>query len=196
MNVLSNESELLPDSVDGLADLCGRVVLEHHQRVFSWTCVFAPKIRRNREKHFVEVGLGGEEKPFGGWFQNGSMVSELKIIFNRDASHRLKSRRTSPCRPLSSHLASRSPSSSLESVPRTSQRTPQISLLSTVICCFVPLNAIKLRSAPWGVFTSFKLTRTISGDTPQNGEAEARCHITLLHSHYQLLCTRTPCIYL
>lgn len=117
MNVLSDESELLPDSVDGLADLCGRVVVEHHQRVFSGTCVLAPKIRRKREKSFVEVGLEGEEKTFGGRFQNGSAVSELKIIFNRDASYRLKSRRTSPCRPRlwPSRLASHSPSSSLES---------------------------------------------------------------------------------
>lgn len=147
-----------------------------------------------KKKSFVEVGLEGEEKSFGGWFQNGNAVSELKIISDGDASHRLKSRRTSPPRPRlwSSRLASRSPSSSLESGQRNRQRTPQISLLSAVICCFVPPNAIELRSAPRGVFTSFKLTRTISGNTPQNGEAEARCCITLLHSRYRLLCTWTP----
>lgn len=110
------------------------------------------------KQSFVEVGPAGEEKPFGGRFQYGIAVSELKIILNRVASHRLRSRRTSPRRPSlrSSRLASRSPSSGLESGQRSRQVTPQISLLSAVICYFLPLNAIGLASALRGVFTSCK----------------------------------------
>lgn len=38
MIVLSNESELLPHPVDGLADFSRRVVLKHHDHVILWTC--------------------------------------------------------------------------------------------------------------------------------------------------------------